>query len=256
MITENLSTLKIHKLTQEQYDNAVSSGTVNENELYLTPYEEIDLTPYATVEQLSEKASMAHEHTIDNIVNLQDELDDLQNELDNHTHEIADVSGLQSTLDGKASSSDVADLQAKVGTAPVSEQIENAINNISQNITTYNDPSQFGCTFASTLTEICNAIPNNSIFLCDAGNFTDASWNLPSQYGTILSFKINKARNILHFYGKTSAYGNYQMSFSNQNEPTGVWSCDLSSVLNSSVYGTTLPDPGIPGRIFFLKVSG
>lgn len=40
MITTNLSTLKIHKLTQAQYDNAVSNGTIDENTLYLTPDEE------------------------------------------------------------------------------------------------------------------------------------------------------------------------------------------------------------------------
>lgn len=34
---ENLSTLKINYLTQEQYDAAVSSGIIQENELYLTP---------------------------------------------------------------------------------------------------------------------------------------------------------------------------------------------------------------------------
>ena len=56
MITENLSTLKIHKLTQEQYDREFAAGNINENEVYLTPDEEIDLSPYATVEQLDEKA--------------------------------------------------------------------------------------------------------------------------------------------------------------------------------------------------------
>lgn len=37
MITENLSTLKIHKLTQEQYDRALAEGNINKNEFYLTP---------------------------------------------------------------------------------------------------------------------------------------------------------------------------------------------------------------------------
>ena len=39
MITENLSTLKINKLTQEQYNRALESGNINSNELYLTPDE-------------------------------------------------------------------------------------------------------------------------------------------------------------------------------------------------------------------------
>ena len=61
-ITEVLSTLKIHKLTQEQYDEAVINGTLDNNALYLTPEEEIDLSGYATVGQLSGKADIDHNH--------------------------------------------------------------------------------------------------------------------------------------------------------------------------------------------------
>lgn len=37
MITENLSTLKIHKLTQAQYDRELEAGNIDGNALYLTP---------------------------------------------------------------------------------------------------------------------------------------------------------------------------------------------------------------------------
>ena len=37
MITENLSTLKIHKLTQEQYDRELEAGNIDATALYLTP---------------------------------------------------------------------------------------------------------------------------------------------------------------------------------------------------------------------------
>ena len=37
MITEGLSTLKIHKLTQAQYDRELAAGRIDENALYLTP---------------------------------------------------------------------------------------------------------------------------------------------------------------------------------------------------------------------------
>ena len=37
MITENLSTLKIHKLTQAQYDRELENGNIDENAIYLTP---------------------------------------------------------------------------------------------------------------------------------------------------------------------------------------------------------------------------
>lgn len=39
MITENLSTLKIHKLTQAQYERELAAGRIDENALYLTPDE-------------------------------------------------------------------------------------------------------------------------------------------------------------------------------------------------------------------------
>lgn len=47
MIVENISTLKIHKLTQEQYEREYEAGNIDENALYLVPDEEIDLSPYA-----------------------------------------------------------------------------------------------------------------------------------------------------------------------------------------------------------------
>ena len=37
MNTENLSTLKIHKLTQAQYDRELEAGRIDDNALYLTP---------------------------------------------------------------------------------------------------------------------------------------------------------------------------------------------------------------------------
>jgi len=46
--TENLSTLKIHKLTQAQYDRELEEGRIDEAALYLTPEEDIDLSGYAT----------------------------------------------------------------------------------------------------------------------------------------------------------------------------------------------------------------
>ena len=65
MITENLSTLKIHKLTQAQYDRELASGNIDENALYLTPEEETDLSQYATVEQMNGKADIDHNHDDD-----------------------------------------------------------------------------------------------------------------------------------------------------------------------------------------------
>ena len=48
MRTETLSTLKINKLSQEQYDRELANGNIDENAIYLTPDTELDL---AEVEQ-------------------------------------------------------------------------------------------------------------------------------------------------------------------------------------------------------------
>ena len=53
MIINNLSILKIHKLTKEQYERELNAGNIDENALYLIPDEEIDLSNYATIEELN-----------------------------------------------------------------------------------------------------------------------------------------------------------------------------------------------------------
>lgn len=87
MITANLSTLKIHKLTQEQYDRELAAGNIDETALYLTPDEEIDLSGYATTEQLADKVdksdlvqsdwNQTDESAVDFIKNKPDESDAL-----------------------------------------------------------------------------------------------------------------------------------------------------------------------------------
>lgn len=67
MITENLSTFKIHKLTQEQYNRELLAGNLEDNALYLTPDEEIDLSGYATIKQLDGKANSSHNHIASDI---------------------------------------------------------------------------------------------------------------------------------------------------------------------------------------------
>ena len=56
MITENLSTLKIHNLTKEQYERELAAGRIDENALYLTPYEEADNTDiYSLIDDLTSR---------------------------------------------------------------------------------------------------------------------------------------------------------------------------------------------------------
>lgn len=51
MITENLSTLKIHKLTQAQYNRELENGNIDKSALYLTP----DEGDYYTKSEIDEK---------------------------------------------------------------------------------------------------------------------------------------------------------------------------------------------------------
>jgi hypothetical protein len=68
--TEHLPTLTIHRLTKEEYDQLVENGGIDENAIYLTPDDgdaDIDLSGYATIEALEDKANVKHEHTVSEI---------------------------------------------------------------------------------------------------------------------------------------------------------------------------------------------
>ena len=65
MITDNLSTLKIHKLTQAQYERELAAGNIDETALYLTPEEAHNhddryYTEYEIDTKLSGKANTSH----------------------------------------------------------------------------------------------------------------------------------------------------------------------------------------------------
>lgn len=193
MTRENLQILKIHKLTQEQYDREKEANRLDSNALYLTP----------------DRSAIIVDDTL--------------------------------SIPGAA-----ADAKA----------VRDAIS-----IKTYTSADQIGCTYGSSLEEIYNALPNNSIFMCGAENFTDSSWNLPNTLGTILVFKQAPARNVFLFFGKNPDIGDFRMFFDRNNKPTGEWVCYLSSILNKNLYGDKLPgEDGEPythveGRIFFKKVT-
>ena len=57
MITENLSTLKIHKLTQEQYDRESAAGNLDENALYLIPEDTFHTHTVANISDLTATAT-------------------------------------------------------------------------------------------------------------------------------------------------------------------------------------------------------
>ena len=78
--SEVMQTLKIYRLTQEEYDQAMANGTLEENALYLTPDEEFDLDGYVTIEQLKTKADLEHNH--DDLYYAKSEIDTKLDEID------------------------------------------------------------------------------------------------------------------------------------------------------------------------------
>lgn len=102
MQTENISTLQIHKLSQAQYDRELAAGNLDDNAIYLTPDEEIDLSNYATKDEVSGKADSDHTHVISDVTDLQTTLNSKSDA--SHVHTISDVTDLQTTLDSKSNS--------------------------------------------------------------------------------------------------------------------------------------------------------
>lgn len=64
MNTENLQTLKIHRLTQNQYDRELKAGNIDENALYLTP-DDVCYTKAEADILLSGKSDISHNHDSD-----------------------------------------------------------------------------------------------------------------------------------------------------------------------------------------------
>ena len=98
-VTEVVSTLKIQKVTQEEYDTMAANGKLEDHVLYLTPDDNMDLSEYATVEQLNTKASIEQlntkadsEHIHDDRYYKESEIDEkivaINNTISNSSNEI------------------------------------------------------------------------------------------------------------------------------------------------------------------------
>lgn len=91
MITENLSTLKLHKLTQEQYNRELSTGNIDKNAFYLTP----------DSDKIAE-----HTHWVGEITDLPDMLADRAPSIHGHTasdiYDMADYIIGQSLIDNNS----------------------------------------------------------------------------------------------------------------------------------------------------------
>ena len=124
-LDERMNGLSLRKLTKEEFELLPEEEKNDESIYYIiSNEEEIDLSIFATKEDLNEKANVSHEHVIGDITSLEALIDDiyenLANKADadhehdwsnidlsgkadvNHNHAISDIEELQNTLDNKA----------------------------------------------------------------------------------------------------------------------------------------------------------
>lgn len=52
--TQNVPNLRIHKLTQEQYNNALEAGFIEDNAIYLTPDDGAEEVEFISIEDIDE----------------------------------------------------------------------------------------------------------------------------------------------------------------------------------------------------------
>ena len=87
----------------------------------------------------------------------------------------------------------------------------------------YHSATDFGSTNASTASEIVTNLPNNSVFVCDASELTDSSWNFPTPYALIRIEKCNVSRLVIQLFSKESKE-HWRMLLSGSNStPSGQW---------------------------------
>ena len=217
MITENLSTLKIHKLSQKQYERELENGNIDETALYLTPDQEIDLSPYATLEDIKDKANTKH------------------------SHDMSDVIGITPIEKGGTNATTAA--QARV--------------NLDINVQMYTSLSQIGLSGAVSVATVCETLPANSIlmFSNSTTGLTTYISDAPITYTDIEFHKTNGRCLVTAGATGTLNPRKFESTWHPSSGWSG-WREVLTSILNSVHYGTTLPAAGTVGRIFFKKVSG
>ena len=70
MNTENLSILKIHKLSQEQYNRELAAGNIESNSIYLVPDEMQNIIDNTTISSpIQESANPITSNTLKNALN-------------------------------------------------------------------------------------------------------------------------------------------------------------------------------------------
>lgn len=133
MLTENLSTLKINRLTQEQYDAALTNGSINANELYLTPdNNELDTSAFLRVTDVGsavdinpinadtlEGKSASYFATASNVSNINNSLNKINSDISTINGSLNTVNSNISTINGSLSAKAPLASPSFTGTAKV-----------------------------------------------------------------------------------------------------------------------------------------
>lgn len=86
------------------------------------------------------------------------------------------------------------------------------------------EPTDIGCTVASTPTEIWNAMPDHSVFIYTSTSLTSEEWNFPTDLGVVRIEKYAVHRGFIEYFSKVETTKDYRMYLDNTTgNPSGVW---------------------------------
>ena len=168
----------------------------------------------ASVGTASTVARSDHRHPTDTSRASQTDLDALETVVGNkadktHTHTIANVTNLQSELDGKVSATDVT-------------------------MKVYKNITDIGMTTASTFADVVAAVPMQAVIYIAAGALTDTSWNLPVTYGVIEIIRKGETQVAIRLHGRVGRV--WIAATTTAGVPTGEWNeLVRESTLNSEL---------------------
>ena len=289
MITENISTLKIHKLTQEQYDRELEAGRIDETALYLTPDDGVAVDNTLSVtgmaadakttgDAIGEAKSIAT-NALNKANNAQPALgfipvqQGLADGKGNNKIRLAwnpydeAKSGLQINVDGTNTGNVITDNPLFGGVAPIANGGTGATNQIDARCNlngtsgypqhmalNYLYPNDTNIISGNVSTEAFMEWFDNNCSITfthniDAIHLTD----IPFAYGVVT---LNKGVNNDFRTGFAIDIGHgdaYFYKYNGINVADNGWKRIFTNILTVNDYGTSLPSSGVTGQIYHVK---
>ena len=278
MITENLSTLKIHKLTKAQYERELEAGRIDENALYLTPDEdnsdfELNYKIYSSISQIGLSGAVT---TADVLAAMPyQSILRFSNNTDSGTDYLSDAPVTYSLVELRRDVSfGCGSIVRLSATAPEFYEANWHVNSgFSGWIKKVAYTSETKNSMLANLGALnINNVASNDEFVIKSGDDLD-TYTTPGTYisssNSITSSLLN-APSIAAGFRLIVSAGNaastaMQIVISNdakgtlffRNKKTNsgwyAWEKILRNVLTSSEYGSSLPSTGTAGQVYFLK---